>query len=390
LGAAADFLSTALQPLQQTQPLSAPLELAVVVPTFNEAANLRELIQRLEATLAGRRWEMIVVDDDSPDGTSALLRELAQSHPQVRCLRRIGRRGLSSACIEGMLSTHAPLLAVMDADLQHDETLLPQMLQALTEEGYDLAVGTRYMAGGGVGDWDTGRQTTSQLATRLGRWWLKVSLRDPMSGFFMVRRTAFEAAVYNLSSLGFKLLLDLVVSSPKPLKVKEIPLQFRQRHAGESKLDQRVAFDYLMLLADKTVGRFVPVSLLSFGLIGLLGVPVHLGVLRAAMLWWGWPFLPAQTLAVVLAMVFNFFLNNILTYRDQKLQGWAWVGGLLKFMVACGVGAIANVGIANAVYGDLGWWVTSGLAGILVGFGWNYGATALLVWPKRRKQTVSA
>jgi dolichol-phosphate mannosyltransferase len=328
--------------------------------------------------------ELAVVDDDSPDGTSALLRELALTHPQVRCLRRIGRRGLSSACIEGMLSTHAPLLAVMDADLQHDETLLPQMVRALMDEGHDLVVGTRYMAGGGVGDWDSGRQTTSQWATRVGRWWLKVSLRDPMSGFFMVRRSAFEAAVYNLSSLGFKLLLDQVVSSPRPLKVKEIPLQFRQRHAGESKLDQRVAFDYLMLLADKTVGQFVPISLLSFGLIGVLGVPVHLTVLRAAMLWGDWSFLQAQTLAVVLAMVFNFFLNNILTYRDQKLQGWAWWGGLLKFMATCGVGAIANVGIANAVYGDWGGWFISGLAGILVGFGWNYGATALLVWPKRR------
>ncbi len=361
-----------------------PLELAVVVPTFNEAANLKELIGRLERTLSDIQWEMIVVDDDSPDGTAALLRDLALTHPQVRCLRRVGRRGLSSACIEGMLSTHAPLLAVMDADLQHDESLLPLMVTALQKEGYDLAVGTRYMDGGGVGDWDTGRQTTSHLATQLGQWWLKVSLRDPMSGFFMVRRTAFEAAVYDLSSLGFKLLLDLVVSSPQPLKVKEIPLQFRQRHAGESKLDQRVAFDYLMLLVDKTVGRFVPVSLLSFGLIGLLGVPVHLGVLRLAMLWRDWPFLQAQILAVVVAMVFNFYLNNTLTYRDQKLQGWRWWVGLIKFMATCGIGAIANVGIANAVYDDLGGWIVSSLAGILVGFGWNYGATALLVWPKRR------
>ncbi len=369
-----------------------PTELAVVIPTFKELGNVEEMLRRLDTVLKGISWEVIFVDDDSPDGTAARLQEIARSDSRVRCLRRVGRRGLSSACVEGMLATGAPCIAVMDADLQHDETLLPKMLAELQKtdsEACDLVVGTRYMEGGGTEGWDSSRQKISTLATTLSQRLLGLKLNDPMSGFFMIKRTAFEGAVYGLSSIGFKILVDLVVSSPTPLRVKELPYQFRNRHAGESKLDNRVAWDYLMLLADKTIGRWVPSRLVSFAAIGSFGVLVHLAVLRMALSWPGNSFVAAQTIAVMVAMVGNFFLNNALTYRDQQLSGFGLLGGLLKFMAACSVGAVANVGVASYIHGTDGStasWLVSALAGIVVGTVWNYGATAWLVWikPKAR------
>ncbi len=377
--------------VQRVAPASAPavarpqarrLELAVVIPTFNEVANLAELVRRLDHALAGIAWEAIFVDDDSPDGTAAQVHALAATDARVRCLRRVGRRGLSSACVEGMLATGAECMAVMDADLQHDEMLLPRMLQALREEPVDLVVGTRYMPGGEVGDWRASRQRISALATRLSQRLLGVQLADPMSGFFMLRRTAFEATVYRLSSIGFKILVDVVVSSPQPLRIRELPYRFGTRKAGESKLDNKVAWDYLMLLVDKTIGRWIPTRLVSFAAIGGVGVVVHLSVLKLALALGGADFVTAQSLAVMVAMVGNFHLNNALTYRDQRLMGWRRVSGLLKFMAACGLGAMANVGVAAYIHGGWGHWLLSGLAGIVVGTVWNYGATAWLVWVK--------
>ena len=360
------------------------LQLCVVIPTFNEAGNVAVLVERLSHVLQGLVWELVFVDDDSKDGTAGVLQAIALCDSRVRVIRRVGRRGLSSACIEGMLASPAPYLAVMDADLQHDENCLPLMFQAL-DEGFDLAVGTRYMAGGGTGDWSAQRLNISKAATSLTQKLLNIELNDPMSGFFMIRRQVLDDAVYRLSSIGFKILVDLVASSPKPWRVKEIPFQFGLRVAGESKLDSRVAWDLLMLLADKTIGRFLPVRLISCAAVGTMGVGVHLLVLGLCKSWLALPFVQAQTMAVLVAMVFNFYLNNVLTYRDQQLHGSRWLWGLLKFMVACGLGGAANVGVANYLYGNDGMWVVSGLAGILVGVIWNYGVTSILVWPQRRK-----
>ena len=365
--------------------MSPSIDLAVVIPTYNEKDNLHLLVKSIEKSLEGYSWEVIFVDDDSPDGTAAWVRNYAMDFPNIRCISRIGRRGLSSACIEGMLSTNATYLAVMDADLQHDEQILPTMLNALKNENFDLAVGTRYMPGGSVGDWEENRLKTSQFATALSKYVFNITLSDPMSGFFMIRRDAFEANVRKLSSLGFKLLLDIVISSKSSLRVKEIAFNFKSRHKGESKLDLRTAWDYLLLLIDKKIGNVLPVSLVSFGMVGTLGVAVHLMVVRFCLTVLELPFPQSQAFAVVIAMIFNFFLNNLLKYRDQKLVGIRFYSGLLKFMLLCGIGSIANVGIASYIYQDFGHWFVSVFAGILVGFGWNYGATSLFVWQGNKK-----
>ena len=370
-----------VRPQPAPQGSSAPVtELAIVVPAFNERENVDQLIDRLEIALHGIEWEVIYVDDDSPDGTSATVRELSQRNRRVRCLQRIGRRGLSTAVIEGMLATSAPYIAVIDADLQHDESQLPAMLAALKSQRLDVVVGSRYTAGGGIGDWNKGRAAMSGLATRLARLVVTADLTDPMSGFFVITRPAFEQAVRRLSGQGFKILLDLFASAPRPYRFTEVPYQFRTRLHGESKLDGLVVWEYLMLLVDKTVGRWIPPRFVLFTLVGSLGLFVHLATLRTMLSVVDFPF--AQAVATGVAMVSNFSINNALTYRDRRLRGLGFVAGLATFCAICGIGAIANVRLATAAFErHYDWWL-SGLAGAAASVVWNYAVTSIFTWRK--------
>ncbi len=355
-------------------------ELAIVVPAFNERENIVPLVRLLDAALPGIAWEVIFVDDDSPDGTGAAVRTLGQTDPRVRCVERIGRRGLSTACIEGILASSTSFVAVMDADLQHDETLLPRMLETLREPACDIVVGSRYISGGGIGEWSRGRAGISSLGTRLSRFVYKADIADPMSGFFMMRREVFDSAVRRLSGQGFKILVDILASSPRPLRIKELPYEFRQRLHGESKLDALVAWEFMMLLADKLIGHIIPVRFALFALIGGVGFVLHIAVLGLSLNLLHWEFLYAQTLAVILAMTSNFFLNNVFTYRDQRLRGWRLVRGLLSFYAVCSFGAVANVGIGQYVFaGDYAWWL-AGVAGVIVGSVWNYVVSSIFTW----------
>jgi dolichol-phosphate mannosyltransferase len=358
------------------------LRLSIVVPTFNESQNVQELLRRIEATLGAKGWEIVFVDDDSPDGTSAVVRDIARADPRVRALQRVGRRGLSSACIEGMLATSAPTIAVMDADLQHDETVLPRMLAEIEQAGADMVVGTRYAAGGGIGDWNKSRKVMSQFATMASRAILKQPVSDPMSGFFMLQRKVLDLTVRGLSGLGFKILLDILTTSRQPLRIAEVPYRFRDRFAGESKLDEMVVWEYGMLLADKTIGRFVPVRFVAFSIIGGLGIFVHMAVLTLALKGLELSFTTAQSVATGTAMIFNFGLNNILTYRDRRFKGWEWFRGLLSFMIACSIGGLANVGIASYLFDNRTQWMLAALAGVVVGAVWNYAVTQIYTWGK--------
>ncbi len=355
-------------------------ELSVIVPTFNERDNALELVGRLHSCLADYDWEVIFVDDDSPDETAELVREIASSDRRVRCIQRIGRRGLSSACVEGMLASSAPFLAVIDGDLQHDESLLPDMLELLKEDDTEIVIGSRYMADGGIGDWSQSRAKISRLATRLSKMSIKSNLSDPMSGFFMLRRSALNRCVRNLSGIGFKILIDLFASSPKPLKFKELPYEFRVRTAGESKLDSQAVWSYLMLLLDKLVGHLVPARFIAFCFVGGVGVFVHFSVLWALLMLSGGSFVTSHSIATVVAMTSNFWLNNILTYSDMRLKGWKWIQGWISFSIACSIGAITNVGIAAYLVGHNTEWPLAAFAGILVGTVWNYAATSIYTW----------
>jgi dolichol-phosphate mannosyltransferase len=358
-------------------------DLTIVVPTLNERDNLDPLLAFVGVALGDMSWEVIFVDDDSSDGTADHARGLARRDARVRCLQRIGRRGLSTACIEGVLASASPYVAVMDGDLQHDERLLPHMLDVLKHEPIDLVVGSRYVLGGEIGEgFSSSRARVSSFATRLARFICKAEIADPMSGFFMFRREVFDNAMHNLSGQGFKILLDLMVSSPRPLRVRELPYVFRKRRYGESKLDVLVAWEYGLLLADKLIGHIVPVRFALFALIGGLGLFVHLAVLWSG-LTLGAQFVTAQTAATMVSMTSNFFLNNLFTYRDQRLRRWQVIRGLLSFYLICGIGAIANVGIAAYVFrADEAWWI-AGIAGVIIGSVWNYAVSSVFTWKKR-------
>jgi dolichol-phosphate mannosyltransferase len=365
----------------EARPLVRPAALALVVPTFNERDNVGELLARLDRTLAGIDWEVVFVDDDSTDGTGAALHALARGDTRVRYLHRIGRRGLASAVTEGIQSTSAPFVAVIDADMQHDERLLPKMLEHLRTSDCDVVVGSRYMEAGGVEDWDKSRRLISRVATNLAQVLLKARLTDPMSGFFMLKRSAFDRSVRRLSSLGYKILLDVLISAQPPLRVAELPYVFRSRVHGDSKLDTAVTWEYVMLLLDKLVGHIVPVRFVMFMAVGGVGVVAHMALLALLSQVLSFTFVVSQAVATVGAMTLNFFANNALTYRDMRLKGKRDVlRGLLSFYAVCSVGAVSNVGIASFLFEQSHSWWLSGLAGVLVGAVWNYAASSIFTW----------
>ncbi len=359
-------------------------ELAVVIPTYCERANVGELVRRLRAVLGGIRWEAIFVDDDSPDGTARVVRGIGHKDTRVRCLQRLGRRGLAGACIEGMLASSAPYLAVMDADLQHDETILPQMLTHLREGGAQLVIATRYGGAGGVGDWDASRAAISRRATYLSHLVYRHPVSDPMSGFFMLNRGLFEEAMRGLSTSGFKLLLDILASIKHPIPIAEVPYTFRSRTHGESKLDSVVVWDFAMLVLDKLLGRYVPTRFVAFSLVGGAGIAVHMAAITLLLNFTTLGFPEGQSLAAVLTMVFNYAVNNVLTYRDQRRSGLAWLTGLASFMAACSLGALANVTIATFAFSRHVPWELAALSGIIVGAVWNYAMTSRFTWGKAR------
>jgi dolichol-phosphate mannosyltransferase len=357
-------------------------ELTVIVPTRDEYDNVRPVYEALCRTLEGIDWEAIFVDDDSQDGTPEAVCRFASLDRRVRCIQRIGRRGLASACVEGILASSAPYVAVMDADLQHDEQLLPHMLKTLkTEPAVDAVVGSRYVEQGSIGIWSRQRARLSSIATRIGRSILQVPIADPMSGFFMVRREAFQESVRRLSNIGFKILLDILASSPRPLQVKEIPFHFRKRHAGDSKFNSLIGWEYLMLLADKIIGHIIPIRFFVFALVGGIGLVVHLALLWLCFNPMQLSFELSQATATGVAIIGNFTLNNWLTYHDRRLTGRGFVRGLASFALICSFGAVANVGIATLLFTQQHslWWV-AGIAGAAMSSVWNYAVTSAFTW----------
>lgn len=356
--------------------------ISIVVPTFNEAHNLPRLVGLLEKALAGVAWEVVFVDDNSPDGTWKSAKQMAEQNPQVRCLRRVGRRGLAGACIEGVLSSAAPYVAVMDADLQHDETILPAMLGLLERDEADIVIGSRNVEGGEHSSgFSAGRAFASRFAARLAAIVIGKRVSDPMSGFFALKREIFEAVAPALLPSGFKILLDMLSSVGRSVRVAEVGYRFRARAQGESKFDTRAMLDFLALLVHRWTGGAIPIRFLFFAAVGVVGVAVHLTALKLGLtlgqLSFGW----AQTVATVLAMTSNFIVNNLFTYRDMKLRGRAALGGLLRFYAVCGLGAVANVGVASFLFSaqDQSWWLAS-LAGIIVGTAFNYTMSSIFVW----------
>jgi dolichol-phosphate mannosyltransferase len=367
---------------QSERPWAAP-ELTIVVPTFNERENIPRLIDTLRAALPNIAWELIIVDDNSPDGTAEVAKRIAAADSRVRCIRRVGRRGLAGACLEGILASQAPYVAVMDGDLQHDERLLLPMLQLLRRDTANVVIATRYADGGSAAALSSQRARGSRLATQLAHHLLKLELSDPMSGFFMLGRELVEKIAPRLSTQGFKILLDIVVTAGDGLRIVELPYTFRQRQHGESKLDAGVALEYLGLLLAKATDDRVSLRFTLFCLVGAIGIGVHFVALTVAYHLLGIEFVWAQTLAMMVAIVSNFAINNALTYRDRRLRGLTFFGGLARFYLVSMAGLVSNIGVSDWLFVSAQKWWVAGLAGAVVGVVWNYVVASQFVWRSR-------
>ena len=364
------------------------LDLAVVLPTYNERENIPLLIARLDQALRGLNWEAIFVDDDSPDGTAEVVSEHARANtpvaPRIRLIHRIGRRGLASACIEGMLATSAPCVALMDADLQHDESILPMMLERLRRESLDVVIGTRNAEGGSMGQFCRHRVLLSRIGQRISHRICRAQLSDPMSGFFLARRSFFLEVVHELQGGGFKILVDMLASSRRPVRVGEIGYTFAQRRHGESKLNVVVGIEYLFLILNKKLGSAIPVQLALYLLVGALGLVTHLVTLFVLTHVYAMHFVQAQVTATFIAMIENFYLNNVITFRDRRFEGARLLLGASRFVLACSFGAWANIIFARALLQSGVEWYLAGLAGIILGSVWNLSISSVFTWRTHR------
>lgn len=367
----------------------ARIQLSVVIPTYNERDNVPAIVEKLDRTLAGLGWEVIFVDDSSPDGTAAAVRALAQTDPRVRLISRHNRRGLSSAVVEGGLAAAGDVIAVMDGDLQHDESVLPDLYRRVANGEADIVAASRFLATGKTeGLSSREREQMSNTGIKLANFCFGLNLTDPLTGFFAMRREALERATPNLSALGFKILLDVITSlKPRP-KVVEVPFTFRNREHGESKLDNRVMYDFFLFFLEKMIGRFVPVParFLSFAVVNGFGILLHLAILVPAVSLFGVGFDQAQLGATVVSMFSNYALNNAITYHDVSLKGWRFWSGFVLFAALCSVGIFANVGVASMLHREFAGmlYILPALAGAFITVVWNYVATKFFVWGRAK------
>jgi len=366
-------------------------DLSIVVPTFNERANIPALIERIATVLEGVSWEIIVVDDDSPDDTAAVVKAIAQHDPRIRCIRRVNRRGLSGACVEGILSSSAPLVAVIDADLQHDEAVLPLMYASMRSGAADIAIASRYIDATSVtSGLSRLRAQISRCGTALAKRAFGIKCTDPMSGFFMLRRNFFDPLAPQLAESGYKILADILASSRRPPRIAEFGFEFRARRAGQSKFDMRVALDFLGLVINKATAGLIPARFAAFAIVGGVGVIVHLAALQIAHAALATPhsyqrdlFAASQTTATLVAMTTNFFINNAVTYRDLRIRGLSHLlRGLFIFYLICALGAIANISVATSLYDMSGRWLLPATAGIVMGSIWNFVLSSFFVWKR--------
>jgi dolichol-phosphate mannosyltransferase len=360
-------------------------ELAIIIPTYNESSNLPVLVKRIGDLNLDTEYEIIVVDDNSPDKTWKTAVDLQKQYNNMKSIRRLGRSGLSSAVIEGILATNTKFFAVIDADLQHDETKIPDMLNA-ARNGANIVIGSRYIEGGGVGDWSQHRKKISRWATNLALKIFKHNISDPMSGFFLMERKYLDSVVESLDAKGFKILLDILSNyKPGEIIIKEIPYQFKDRMHGESKLTPIVALQFLEFIYSKILGRYIPLRFFKFISVGSLGAFVHFTMLYLCFKKFNISYELSLMIAIESAIIFNFFLNNIWTFRDSLLLGKkALLFGLLKFNLASLFGGMVSFVMSVFLMNTLNiHWATASITGAVAGALWNYQLNLLFTWKVR-------
>lgn len=352
-------------------------EISLVICTLDEHEAVAGVLAEAGAALDGLAYELIVVDDSRDERTAEVVRRAGRDDPRIRLVRREGVRGLASACIAGWNTARGVILGVMDGDGQHEACLARQMIDELRESGADIAVASRFRP-----DTETGLQGGRRLLSRAGvglsRLAIGAGTSDPMSGFFFQTRRWFEEARPSLSGLGFKILVDVLASGGRQPRVVEVSTRLRPRQGGASKLDMRIAVELLAQLVEKRTGGFVPGRFVMFAGVGASGVGVHLAVLAAFAS--ALPFWLAQGIAILTAMVSNFLLNNLITFHDLRLVGWAKLRGLGGFVLACASGALVSELVAIALIQSNAPALGAGIGGALVASVWNYWSSSRAAW----------
>lgn len=355
----------------------------MVIPTYNERDNVDHILSQIESSpLARVVAQLVFVDDDSPDDTAKAIRERSHSIPTI-CLQRIGRMGLSSALIEGLMVAQTPFVAVMDADGQHSPQDLLSLANAARDQHLDLVIGVRQYPAG-VGSATSGPQPLAQHLTRLWPALLGRRLQDPLSNLFVVSQPALHRVVRGLKPVGSKLVFDMLTQMKGPdWRIEEMPVSLRPRHAGRPKLDWSVYIELLDQIVHRLSKGLIPERFLSFAAVGGSGVVVHFSALYTLVQMNQLPFWTSQALATLAAMTSNYTLNNEVTFRRLRRGGKTWPTGLALFVAFCSVGAIANVGIASALFAQAYAWWLSALAGVVVGAVFNFSLAKSYVWRRR-------
>ena len=363
-------------------------KLTVVIPTFNEVENIPMILKKIENTLKNVTFEIIFVDDNSNDGSIEKIRELELEKRNISLLHRIGRRGLSGACIEGMLAAKSGLVAIIDCDLQHDDTKLIDMLEKFdNQKNLDLVIGSRHNDTGKSKDgFNTIRKLGSDFAIFLTKKLLRIQTTDPMSGFFMVKKKSLLQIINKLQPNGFKILADIIACSnrnPKKWEITEVGYEFKKRTSGQSKMSLIVILEFLGLILSHLSRGLLSIRFILFGMVGLSGVFVQLFTTFLCLNLSIQPYVIAHSIGVFMAMTSNYYFNNLLTYKDRSLAGSSFFKGLLSFYLICSAGALANIAIAKLFFDYTEIWVLSSLMGAILGAVWNFIFSSIFTWKAR-------
>ena len=362
--------------------------ISVVIPTYNEAAVIEETLRRAAQALAssGEAFELIVVDDSSTDGTAELVERLAPEQP-VRVLRRPGRLGLATAVVDGWNLARGDLLGVMDADLQHPPEVLAGLVRALREPSADVAIASRYRAGGGTSDWSWSRRLMSKLATHIASTvlpWTLGNVTDPMSGMFALRAAALDGV--KLDPTGYKILVE-VLAKARSRAVVEVPYVFDRRGGGSSKLGGRQSLEYLVHLVRLAGATGQLAAWIRYLAVGLSGAAVNLCVVYFAAERLGWPAIAVVPAGVELALLNNFLWNHLVTFRrlrsgaaSEEEQPGAMLSRLIHYEKACAFGAILNALVTFVLAGSGVRLLPAAAAGIVTAGLWNFAFNIPAIW----------
>jgi len=356
-------------------------DLSIVIPTYNEASNIIAIIESINSTLGDvASYEIIVVDDNSKDKTWELAEQYADKYKNITCFRRITSKGLSSAVIDGFMISRGKFISVIDADLQHDESILPKMLN-YCHNGADLAIGSRYCQDGSTGEWGLIRKLISKVATKISQKIGNIYMSDPMSGFFMIRRDVFLNVVDKLNAKGYKILLDIVSQlDASKINMIEVPYTFKKRSRGESKLTPEVVFQLIDFIYLKIVGNYIPIEYVKFVTVGAIGAVVHFTILYLMHIVFDNNYQNALIIAIEFSLIINYFINNLWTFKEKTHTGLKKIIGLVKFNILSGVGGIISYYISISLFDSGVNWIFASTIGAIVASLWNYNLNKILTW----------